>query len=100
MIEGDLVLGREEGPAPGDDNPSSSTCRLILFGRTIRFLIDNSRFLASVSGLSFDGGRRMMLLASTPSIMAGGVAAIHFDSLSLWSILELRSIIVGGDRRC
>jgi len=67
VVEGDLVLGREEGPAPGDDNPSSSSCRLILFGRTIRFLIDNSRFLASTSGLSFIGGRLVMLLVSTPS---------------------------------
>jgi hypothetical protein len=63
VVEGDLVLGRVEGPAPGDDNPSSSSCRLILFGRTILFLIDNSRCLASTSGLSIDGERFMILVA-------------------------------------
>lgn len=52
--DGDFVCrGRVEGPAPGDDNPSSSSCRLILLGRTIRFLIDNSLLLASALGLAF-----------------------------------------------
>jgi len=53
-IEGEDVLesrGREEGPAPGDDNPSSSSCRRILLGRTIRFLIDSSLVLASAPGI-------------------------------------------------
>lgn len=57
IVDGDDVLdsrGRDEGPAPGDDKPSSSSCRRILLGRTIRFLIDSSLVLASAPGLPFD----------------------------------------------
>jgi hypothetical protein len=52
---------RDEGPAPGDDNPSSSSCRRILLGRTIRFLIDSSLVLASSPGLSFGVGCTVLL---------------------------------------
>jgi hypothetical protein len=53
--------GRDEGPAPGDDNPSSSSCRRILLGRTIRFLIESSLVLASALGLPFDAGCTVLL---------------------------------------
>ena len=64
IFDGEDVLdsrGRDEGPAPGDDNPSSSSCRRILLGRTIRFLIDNSRVLAPAPGLSFEADCTVLL---------------------------------------
>ena len=66
--------GRDEGPAPGDDKPSSSACRRILLGRTIRFLIDSSLVLASAPGLSAEETVAVLLsigwrfaMASLPS---------------------------------
>jgi hypothetical protein len=56
-VGGEDVLdsrGRDEGPAPGDDKPSSSSCRRILLGRTILFLIESSLVLASAPGLPFE----------------------------------------------
>ena len=88
IVDGEDVLnsrGRDEGPAPGDDNPSSSSCRRILLGRTIRFLIDSSRVLASVPGLSFEID--CAILTSTgwsfdkpsllPSILTDGTLLYH-----------------------
>jgi hypothetical protein len=78
MGGGRILRGGEEGPAPGDDNPSSSG-RLILFGRTIRFLIDNSRLLASALGLALEGCGIESFTAGSPPSTLVTPACIAFE---------------------